>query len=94
MSRTKEFDDAIKRVTQNRGEDYGHPLDVFARASLIKYAVSSCSHSETRHALEMIGVKMARLCNKVTVDGLVDISGYARTIAMLLDEEDKRNGQT
>lgn len=73
--------------------DYGHPLDDFARASLIKYAVSACSHNEVRHALEMIGVKMSRLCHgpPFSLDSAIDIAGYARCIAMILDEEDRRN---
>jgi hypothetical protein len=38
--------------------------------------------------MEMIGVKMARLCNDPTkVDSVIDIAGYARTMAMILDKE-------
>ena len=92
MSRIEEFDTAIKRVTQDRGKIYGHPLDDFARASMIKYALSACRHTEVRHALEQIATKMARLCSDPThMDSVIDIAGYARTIAMLLDEEENRN---
>ena len=95
MSRTKNFDVAIKRVTQDRGKSYGHPLDDFARISLMKYALRACPHDEVRHALEMIACKMSRLCsNPSHSDSVHDIAGYARTISMLLDEEEKRNGQT
>ncbi len=99
MSRTADFDEAIKRVTQDRGKDYGHPLDDFSRISLMKYALRSCLHDEVRHALEMIAVKMSRLCSTpVTAashaDSVHDIAGYARTICILLDEEEKRNGET
>lgn len=85
---TEKFDAAIARVTDDRGKDYGPPGEDFARAQAIKAAVASCPHEGIRHAMEMIGVKMARLC--VTPDhddSIADIAGYARTMAMLLDEE-------
>jgi hypothetical protein len=95
VSRTKDFDVAINRVTQDRGKDYGHPLDDFARINLMKYALRSCPHDEVRHALEMIAVKMSRLCSTPShSDSVHDIAGYARTICILLDEEEKRNGET
>jgi hypothetical protein len=41
----------------------------------------------------MIGVKMARLCTTPDhLDSLIDIAGYARTIAMIHDERDRRDG--
>lgn len=95
MSRVADFDETIKRVTQRRGKDYGHPLDDFARISLMKYALKSCPHDEVRHALEMIAVKMSRLCSAPShSDSVHDIAGYARTICILLDEEENRNGET
>ena len=91
MSLTEQFDEAIKTITAERGLDYGHPLDDFGIASLIKCAVKSCPNTEVRHALEMIGVKMARLCTSPHhVDSVVDIAGYARTIVMILDEQKVR----
>jgi hypothetical protein len=94
MSRAADFDAAIKRVTYCRGKDYGHPLDDFARISLIKYALRSCPHDEVRHALEMIAVKMSRLCSTPShADSVHDIAGYAKTICILLDEEENRNGE-
>jgi hypothetical protein len=93
-SKTKEFDAAIKTITQDRGASYGHPLDDFHTAQKIKAAVSACPHTEVRHALEMIGVKMARLCTTPShTDSVVDIAGYARTIVMIIDEEEKRRGR-
>lgn len=85
------FDEAVENLTQVRGRVYGHPYDDFARANLIKQAVADCSHPQIRHALEMIGVKMARLVHSPAhIDSVVDIAGYARTIAMILDEEKER----
>lgn len=87
------FDDQIKTITERRGDAYGHPVDDFAKVSLIKSAVASCPDPEVRHALEMIGVKMARLCQSPThLDSLVDIAGYARTIAMIHAERVVRRG--
>jgi len=94
MSRTADFDKAIRRVTQDRFKDYGHPLDGFMCAALIKDAVAPCPHPAVRHALEQIGVKMSRLCSDPShSDSVHDIAGYARCISMILDEEEKRNGQ-
>jgi len=91
-SRAQQFDITLKGLTTRRGAVYGHPLDTFKIASEIKKAISSCPDDEVRHALELIGVKMARLCTNPThADSPVDIAGYARTIPMLHDEREKRN---
>tara|TARA_R110000822_G_scaffold38746_3_gene107115 strand:- start:36 stop:368 length:333 start_codon:yes stop_codon:yes gene_type:complete len=93
MSRTQRFDDAVASITQERGEAYGHPLDAFGKAVMIKRSVSSCPDPEVRHVLEMIGVKLARLATTPDhLDSLIDIAGYARTAAMLLDERELRRG--
>ena len=94
MTATSDFDAALQQVTQERGKDYGHPLDDFRRVSLIKWAVSECRDDEVRHALEMIGVKMARLVETPDhLDSVIDIAGYARTIAMIHDERADRPEQ-
>ena len=83
---TARFDAAIQRVTYDRGDVYGPPGKDFARAQLIKRAVQDCPHDGIRHAMEMIGVKMARLTHTPDhEDSIHDIAGYARTMAMLLD---------
>jgi len=85
------FDEAVQVVTEERGQDYGPPGDDFRRASYIKDAVAACPDRAVRHALEMIGVKMARLTNSpYHLDSVIDIAGYARTIAMIIDEETQK----
>jgi len=90
----KQFDDAIARVTQDRGAVYGHPAEDFQRAYDLKGAVRECNHHLIRHALEMICVKMARLTKTPNhLDSIIDIAGYARTMAMILDKEKEDHEQ-
>ena len=86
MTTTEQFDAA--KPTGERIINYGHPADDFARAHAIKEAVHICRDPLLRHALEMIGVKMARLVNNpYHVDGWIDIAGYARTACMIMDRQ-------
>jgi hypothetical protein len=88
VSYTEHFDHHSRIVTDQRGEDYGHPRDDFIRAELIRQAIKDCPNPAVRHALAMIGVKMARLVhNPYHKDSMVDIAGYARTIAMIADRD-------
>ena len=95
MSRTRDFDDAIGTLTQERGRTYGHPVDNFGRITAIQKVLEACPHPTIRHALNMVAIKMARLCQTPTgdeaFDSALDIAGYARTICMILDEEERRN---
>ena len=80
------FDAAISNVTQERVEAYGHPADDFARVAALKDVLEACPDPLLRHAMEMIAVKLARLCHTPDhLDSWVDIAGYARTAAMILD---------
>jgi transposase-like protein len=89
--RAHKFMTRLETITATRGEVYDHPLDNFTAINKIKEAVSDCPHPQIRHALEMIGVKMARLCNTPDhLDSILDIAGYAKTIVMILDEEEDR----
>ena len=92
INRTAEFDAELVDIVKDRGERYGHPLDDFETACKIKDALRACPDPVIRHALTMIGVKMARLCTSPDhLDSIKDIAGYARTIAMILDERERRN---
>jgi len=93
-SMCQQFDEGAD-ITQRRGSAYAHPLDDFQRIDLLKQPLQDCGDPEVRHALEMIAVKLSRLCvcppsNPAYIDSLIDIAGYARTIAMLHDERVKR----
>ena len=87
-----DFDDGIKRVTIDRGDIYGHPLTNFERIAHLKAGVAGCPDKAIRHALEMICVNMSRLVQTPDHDdSILDIAGYARTMAMILDEREKRD---
>ena len=91
FSCVKEFDDALKEITQKRGVIYGHPLDDFAAVAGMSLFIDDCPDPEVRHALRMILVKVARLATSPGhMDSVVDIAGYARTIAMIHDERRRR----
>jgi hypothetical protein len=86
-ARLDQFDKAVATITFVRGEAYGPPRADFERAQKIKAAVAECPDPAVRHVLEMIGVKMARLCVTPThLDSLIDIAGYARTGVMVSDD--------
>lgn len=88
MNHVEQFDTIMRDINKRRAENYGPVLHNFMVIDQIKRAVSGCPHPTIRHALEMIGVKMARLTiNPKHMDSIVDIAGYARTIAMIIDEE-------
>jgi len=87
-----EFDSALATITQRRGTTYGHPGDDFAKVAAM---VERLPHWEDRrfsHIASMLMVKLARLAADPThVDSLVDIAGYSRCWAMIL-ERDYPNG--
>lgn len=95
---TDRFDAAVKNITGLRGKAYGPAPGTFARIAAIQILVRDCPHPAIRHALEMICVKLGRLCVAPDhLDSVIDIAGYARTIALILDEEElsvKRDGET
>ena len=85
-----QFDSALKTITEKRGSNYGHPLDNFSRIAVLHSCVADCDHPAIRHALEQILVKVARLVQSPThLDSVIDVAGYAKTIAMILDKEEQ-----
>ena len=88
MSAVEQFDAAVSSVTQDRGKIYGHPADDFARVDRMAEGIKDCHDPRVRHALYMILVKVARLAQTPNhVDSMIDIAGYARTIAMIIDRQ-------
>ena len=95
LSRLSEFDEAIQKVTQQRGSVYGHPKTDFGRASRMKAVVAECKDPLMRHVLEMICVKVARLIETPGhLDSLIDIAGYARTGVMVTDPDSASVAET
>jgi len=85
-----DFDAAIASITQVRGKSYGHPAEDFRRIAQLSAALPQFSDPRFRHIAYMICVKLARLSETPDhLDSLVDIAGYARTWAMILDKESK-----
>jgi len=84
---TSAFDAALGEVTQERGQDYGDVGDNFRRIAALQAEVADCEDAVVRVALEMICLKLARLVHSTHMDSVIDIAGYARCIALYLDEE-------
>jgi|TARA_R110000824_G_scaffold79241_2_gene199699 hypothetical protein len=89
---TKKFNAAIKTITAKRGRDYGHPASTFDNIAVLQLVVKRCPDPRIRHALEMICVKMIRLTVRPDhLDSIIDIAGYAKTMAEILDHDDDDN---
>ncbi len=83
-----QFDAALATINSRRGASYGHPSVNFARVVKLQQAVPAYEDPRLQHIVDMILVKLARLAGDPThVDSLVDVAGYARTWAMILDAE-------
>ncbi len=87
LGRTAQFDAALSRVNAERGANYGTPGQNFTRMATAWDVIDECKDPVVRHALYMIWVNVVRLVETPDyADGPIDIAGYARTIAMALDE--------
>lgn len=78
-------------VHGDRGADYGHPLDDFSRTAAMWSAILGFPVTAEQVGLCMIAVKISRQCNASKRDNLVDISGYAETVQMVIDERKRRD---
>lgn len=86
-----------KQLTTERGENYGPPINHFTcTQSMYKAWCENRNNYEKipdkelaiRHGIYMICDKLARMAkNPYHRDNLDDIAGYARCIAMVLDEK-------
>ena len=87
-----DFDQTITDIVNERGADYGHPLDDFKRAAALKAVLAECSDPVLRHAMEMICVKLARLIHNPThLDSINDIGGDARTMLMVIEKRQEHD---
>lgn len=77
------LEEAQRLVHGNRGDDYGHPFDDFAKTALIWQAILGIPVSQEQVALCMVGVKISREVNKPKRDNCVDGAGYFETLSMV-----------
>jgi len=91
----EEFNTKLSTVVDERGADYGHPSDDFGRADKLISVINECRDPEMRHALRMVAVKIARLIHSPEhLDSIVDIAGYAKTMALILDRRSNETRDT
>jgi len=86
--------DEAKRITEGtRRAEYGAPADDFARAAHMWTGIlaGKLRDGQAVTAMDiplcMIAIKLARQSHHHKRDNLVDIAGYARTVAMVAGEE-------
>jgi hypothetical protein len=78
--------DAVGALIAERGRVYGHPQEDFERVAAMTAPLADCQDVVLRHVLYMIIVKICRLIVTPThEDSWLDIVGYARTAAMVVD---------
>jgi hypothetical protein len=78
--------DAAGALIAERGRVYGHPQEDFERVAAMTAPLADCQDVVLRHVLYMIIVKICRLIVTPThEDSWLDIVGYARTAAMVVD---------
>jgi hypothetical protein len=84
---TEQFDAAILRVNDERGDVYGTPLTNFTRMAAAEHVIATCPDSAVRQALYMVWNKVCRLVQSPDhLDSAIDIAGYARVVCMIVDE--------
>lgn len=82
----QDYDSAVAKINDDRGSTYGHPAINFQRIADLWKVVLGHEVTTLQVAQMMRLVKEARLVQTPGhVDTLVDIAGYARTSAMILD---------
>jgi len=81
---------AARLVSEDRSDEYGHPLDNLDRAARIWSVILGSDVSAEQVALCMIGMKIARQVHKPKPDTVVDVIGYALTLHMVEVERAQR----
>lgn len=78
---------ALDIVYGDRGVDYGHPSEDFARTAKMWSAIFGVEVPIWKVPLAMIAVKISREINQQKEDNLVDIAGYTETLRMTYQKE-------
>lgn len=82
------LEEAQRIVGGDRGDDYGHPRDDFARTAGAWNALFGWEVTPRQVALAMIVVKLSRLQETPGKrDSVTDMAGYARTYEMVAEKE-------
>lgn len=85
-----QFDAAYAVVTTDRRDTYGDPLDTYRRVAALRNVVDECRDPQVREIIGMVATKLVRLVQTPDhLDSWVDVAGYARTAAMLLDSRQR-----
>lgn len=78
--------EAQRLVHGDRGDDYGHPVEDFTRTGRMWGAILGIPDvPPDRVGLCMAALKIGREVNRHKRDNLVDLAGYAETVAMVHD---------
>lgn len=94
MSQETILQEAQRLVYGDRGADYGHPLDDFARTAAMWSAILGAPVTAEQVGLCMIAVKISRQCNRAKRDNMTDAAGYAATVQMVIEERARRGGSS
>lgn len=81
---------AARLVSEDRKDEYGHPLDNYERAAQIWSVILGAPVRAEQVPLCMIGMKIAREVHKPKPDTVIDIIGYALTLHMVEVERAER----
>lgn len=84
------LEEANSLVNGARQGDYGHPLDDFTRTAKMWGAILGHEVTAEQVGLCMCAVKISRQVNRPKRDNLVDLSGYALTVDMVIEEKARR----
>jgi len=82
--------EAHRLTNGDRNHTYGHPFDDFTHAAAIAAAILKMPIRPEHIPFIMFAVKIARESHLHKRDNLVDIAGYANTLAMFYEESDRR----
>lgn len=87
------LEEAQKLVYGDRQASYGHPIDDFTRTAVMWGAILGHPVTAEQVGLCMCAVKISRQINKPKRDNLVDLAGYAGTVAMVIEERQRREDE-